>query len=152
MIKNYESESSHQTSPEEMRWLSDALIDQTDERNQPIIRSIYHRFWTEISTAQGSSHNHQAWPGGYLEHIRQVNQFVALLYGSWVDDGVFESLSIDERFTLGEALTVTTLHDIEKPFKVITGPDGQQMKNPALLTKQQRDTFKQAFLRAHGID
>lgn len=152
MASKFETEHKIELDINEIYWLSDALIDGTDERNQPAIRAIYHRYWPEISVAPGSSHNHQAWPGGYLEHIRQVNQFVAHIYSICIDLGIFASLPEEERFSLEEVLTVTSLHDIEKPFKTILGPDGKPIINPNLLTKQQRDDFKWVFFENHGIE
>lgn len=152
MASKHETESQTGVDTDEILWVSDALVDRTDERNQAAVRVIYHKYWELIRDAPGSSHNHQAWQGGYLEHIRQVNHFVDRIYSLWVDLGVFASLPEEERFTLGEALTVTSLHDIEKPFRTILGPDGKPIIDPNLATKQQRDAFKWAFFEEHGID
>lgn len=61
-------------------------------------------------SAPGSSHNHQAWSGGYLDHVFEVLQIAVTTYASLS--------SIRELpFTLSDALLVLFLHDIEKPYK-----------------------------------
>lgn len=141
-----------ETDIEEIRWVTDALLDKTDSVNQAAIRALHHRHWNIISTAPGSSHNHQFWRGGYLEHIRQVNQYVAQLYGNWMEAGVFASLAAEEKFTFEEALTVSTLHDIEKPFRAQFGDDGRLRIDGRLHTKQQRYDFKRQLLDGYGIE
>lgn len=132
-------------------WMAEALIDQTDDTNRRLIIDLHERLWPEIVLAPGSSHNHQAWPGGYREHIKQVNHYVAGIFSLWVTNNVLASLSEEEQFTLPEALTVTSLHDIEKLFKLVRGADGTLRKNHELVSKQQRDDFKLRFLGECGI-
>jgi len=60
--------------------------------------------------APGSSHNHQAYAGGYYNHISDILDYAEFLY---------ESLSKRKKldFTLSDAMLVLFLHDIEKPVK-----------------------------------
>ena len=60
--------------------------------------------------AKGSSYNHQAWIGGYFDHLAEVMNIACQLY---------RSLSSLRKlpFELSEALEVLFLHDVEKPFK-----------------------------------
>jgi len=60
--------------------------------------------------APGSSHNHQAWPGGYLDHVLEVMNIATALYASLSE---WRSLP----FKLPDALLVLFLHDLEKPWK-----------------------------------
>jgi hypothetical protein len=59
----------------------------------------------------GSSHNHQAWEGGYLDHVVETMNLACQLYRTL--NGLRKL-----PFELYEALEVMFLHDIEKPFKV----------------------------------
>lgn len=91
---------------------------------------VYHKFWDfldmipdsnslrKLATdyydlfvkSPGSSYNHQAWDGGYLHHIVETMNVAVQLYA------VLSGLR-PLPFTVADALTVMTLHDIEKPFK-----------------------------------
>lgn len=62
--------------------------------------------------AKGSSHNHQAWEGGYLEHLQQT-LFLAIQLYPMVAKLTYGVPS----FSLMDALVVLFLHDIEKPWK-----------------------------------
>ena len=135
MKTTYESDPTKEIEIDEILWSSEALLDRTDEINQGAIRALYHRHWGIISTAPGSSYNHQFWPGGYLEHVRQVNSYVVYLYNLWTDLGILSSLAEEERFTVAEALTVSSLHDIEKPFRVQFGADGRLRVDGRLQSK-----------------
>jgi hypothetical protein len=64
----------------------------------------------EVLKAKGSTHNHQAWEGGYLHHITEVMNIAVRLYASL-------SSCRPLPFKLKSALTVLFLHDLEKSFK-----------------------------------
>ncbi len=59
----------------------------------------------------GSSHNHQAWPGGYLDHIGDVLAIAETLYTNVAGFP----------FKLSDAILVLFLHDLEKPWKYVEG-------------------------------
>ncbi len=83
------------------------LIDDPNRTNLwAIVRDNQERF----TKAAGSSHNHQAWEGGYLDHVTEVMNLACQLYKT------LNSLR-KLPFELQEALEVMFLHDIEKPFK-----------------------------------
>jgi hypothetical protein len=84
--------------------------------------------------ARGSSHNHQAWDGGYLDHIREVMNIAVVLYQTFK---ILRPLP----FTLADALTVLFLHDVEKPWK-----------HEFHLTKSERPGFRQKMLGQYGIE
>src|SRR5215470_20398319 len=60
-------------------------------------------------SARGSSHNHQAWAGGYADHIREVMNLAVVLHESL---GRLRPLP----FSLSDALVVLFVHDLEKPW------------------------------------
>ncbi len=76
------------------------------ERCQKLLSDNAERFYD----AWGSSHNHQAWTGGYLDHIADVMNLARKLY---VPMTAIRELP----FTIPDALLVLFLHDIEKPWK-----------------------------------
>jgi hypothetical protein len=60
-------------------------------------------------SARGSSHNHQAWVGGYADHVREVMNAAVVLYDAL---GQLRPLP----FSLSDALVVLFVHDLEKPW------------------------------------
>lgn len=82
--------------------------------------------------AVGSSHNHQAWEGGYLDHVTEALNLACWLY---------ETSPRPLPFKLEDALVVMFLHDIEKPFK-------GQCKWP---TKEDRREFRNTFIQQNQI-
>jgi hypothetical protein len=60
--------------------------------------------------AKGSSYNHQAWEGGYLDHIREVMSISLTLYSA------LNSMR-PLPFSINDAVLVLFLHDLEKPWK-----------------------------------
>jgi hypothetical protein len=61
-----------------------------------------------IGNAPGSTKNHQAWEGGYIDHITEVMNIAHWLY---------TSSPRPLPFGLADALEVLFLHDLEKPWK-----------------------------------
>ena len=72
------------------------------------VRELYEHYADKFLHATGSSHNHQAWVGGYIHHIVEC-----LNIARWV----YSTSPRPLPFTLPDALLVLFLHDIEKPFK-----------------------------------
>jgi hypothetical protein len=86
--------------------------------------------------AQGSSNNHQAWEGGYLDHVAEVMNIACQLY---------RALSVRKLpFTLAEALEVMFLHDIEKPF-------AKELKAAGTYSKADRKQFRAEMIKEYGI-
>jgi len=63
-----------------------------------------------FSDAFGSSHNHQAWIGGYLDHIEEVMNIGMILHTSL-------SSIRNLGFSISDVLLILFLHDLEKPWK-----------------------------------
>ena len=74
--------------------------------------------------APGSSHNHQAYDGGYYNHVNDILSYAVMLY---------KDLSKKDKlnFALSDALLVLFLHDIEKPVKYCdtTNESDQEIRN-----------------------
>ena len=97
-----------------------------------------------FKTVQGSTHNHQAWPGGYWDHVQEIMNIAVVLYRN-----------LDELrtlpFTLGEALLVVFLHDIEKPWKYEVGTNGELRHKKTFKTKADAHIFRMQKLKEYGI-
>jgi len=94
-----------------------------------------------IRRAPGSTHNHQVWPGGYVDHVAEVMTFAIMFY---------EAFTAKDRrlpFTLADALVVLFVHDAEKPWRIIEHEGGYEHAFP----KDQVDVFRERLLQEHGI-
>jgi hypothetical protein len=97
-----------------------------------------------FNLARGSTNNHQAWEGGYLDHVTEVMNIAVQLYAC-LDP--LRSLP----FSLSDALLVTYLHDVEKPWKYEQGPDGQLQHRAEVKTKADAQAFRERKLTEYGI-
>jgi hypothetical protein len=88
-----------------------------------------------IVRAQGSSHNHQAWEGGWVNHTQEVMNVAIQLYPTLND---LRPLP----FSVQDALLVLFLHDLEKPFKHLIKP----------YTKENRREWREFALFDMGIE
>ena len=68
-----------------------------------------------FETAQGSTHNHQVWPGGYIDHITDGMNLANHLYTFM--SGFGRPLP----FSRSDALLIFFLHDLEKPWRIKVG-------------------------------
>ena len=84
----------------------------------PNMRSSKRIFKTieEMFGAPGSASNHQAWPGGYWDHVTEVMNFGILLFDLFASTGRIPCLDSEEQFTKNDVLTVLFIHDLEKPY------------------------------------
>jgi hypothetical protein len=86
--------------------------------------------------APGSSHNHQAWEGGYIDHVTETMNIACQLY---------RTLNVRRLpFSLSAALEVMFLHDIEKPF-------AERLKAEERYTKAARKGFRADMIHQYGI-
>ena len=95
-------------------------------------------------TVPGSTHNHQAWPGGYLDHVQEVMNIAFELF-------VRLFLCRPLHFSCADALLVLFLHDIEKPWKYRLGADGHLEHIPELRSKAAQHEFRARKLAEYGI-
>jgi hypothetical protein len=92
--------------------------------------------------APGSTHNHQAWDGGYLDHVAEIMNIATRLYPAL-------HLVRPLPFTLGDVYLVLFLHDLEKPWKYVLGEN--ELLDPALADKAGRMDFRLAKAAEYGI-
>lgn len=97
-----------------------------------------------FQSARGSTHNHQAWSGGYLDHLREAMNAAVVLHGTL--DGLRPL-----PFSLSDALLVLFVHDLEKPWSY-TEVGGHWQRTRSFQSKEDAHAFRLKKLREHGID
>ncbi|HII15745.1 MAG TPA: hypothetical protein HA362_05540 [Nanoarchaeota archaeon] len=121
------------------------FLDMIEEPNGSICRKLLDDNRTLFTAARGSKHNHQAWRGGYLDHITEIMNIAAVLYPQ-----LNEARPLN--FSLSDSLLVLYLHDLEKPWKYTTKEDGTLEVNPALTDKEtQVRSFVEQKIREYGF-
>ncbi len=121
------------------------LIEMIDEPNRSACLRILRDNRVLFQTVQGSTNNHQAWPGGYIDHVREIMNVVVVLYRTL---NALRPLP----FPLSDALLVTYLHDLEKPWKYEIVQDGTLNEIAALRTKEAQHAFRFAKLAEYGVE
>ncbi len=95
--------------------------------------------------AHGSTHNHQAWPGGYIDHITDGMNYACQLYA------LDKAIGRPANFSLSDALLIFFLHDLEKPWRILVGTDGVAQNRAGLDTKALFKKFREEKLRDYGL-
>jgi hypothetical protein len=122
----------------------DSLVAQIDEPNRSACARILADHRALFTTVPGSSHNHQAWPGGYLDHVSEIMNIARVLHDQ------FSALR-PLPFTLSDLLLVVFFHDIEKPWKYELGPDGQLQHKANMQGKEAHQKFRMEMLARYGV-
>lgn len=122
----------------------DGLIAKLDEPNRTACARILSDHRQLFATVQGSTHNHQAWRGGYLDHVTDAMNVAVLLH---------EEMSALRPlpFSLADLLLVVYLHDLEKPWKYELGPDGALRHKAEVSTKEAHQKFRMQKLTEYGV-
>lgn len=120
------------------------LVEMIDSPDRQICQQILLDNGELFRQVQGSSRNHQAWPGGYWDHVVECMNMAAVLYDTLND---LRPLG----FSLSDALLVLFLHDIEKPWKYELDKNGQSQDKPELQDKAARMQFRKAKLDEYGF-
>lgn len=121
------------------------MIEMMEEPFRSACRRSYIENEALFRTARGSTHNHQAWPGGYHDHVEDaMNKAVR---------EVCDELATGRPmpFTLTDALVGVYLHDFEKPWRFKRRPDGSWENTGLMTTKADRHAFREAKIAEYGI-
>ena len=86
------------------------LLERMADPRRDALLQIYDDLAELFHHAAGSSHNHQAWPGGYADHIAECLRINTVTYAAL---NGFRELP----FTEDSAAICLFFHDIEKPFR-----------------------------------
>lgn len=98
-----------------------------------------------FESARGSTHNHQTWDGGYIDHITDGMNYARHLYA------LDASLGRPMHFSLSDALLIFYLHDLEKPWRILVQESGVAMNRPGLDTKDAFKQFRETKLAEYGL-
>lgn len=121
------------------------MIELMDEPYRSSCRRLYDENRELFLLARGSTHNHQAWPGGYHDHIEDGMNYVILFYRAEASTGR------PMPFSLTEALVGFFLHDLEKPWRFEREPDGSWRNTGLMKTKADRAEFRWKKIAEYGI-
>ncbi len=91
-----------------------------------------------IQTAPGSLIKHQAWKGGYIDHLEETMNFAIWLYN-------FMNERRTLPFSISDCLLVLFFHDIEKPFKYCP------TKMILLNSEKEKWDFLQKMLQQYNV-
>ncbi len=89
------------------------FLDILPEPNRSGCKCLLSVNYERFSKSPGSKTKHQAWKGGYIDHLEETMN---------IAEGLYETLSKTKRplsFTLTDAILVIFFHDLEKPFKYV---------------------------------
>jgi hypothetical protein len=121
------------------------LLEMIDKPNGDACLAMLEDHRKLFQRVQGSTHNHQAWPGGYIDHVGEVMNIARFLYTAMY-------LRRPLGFSLSDALLVLFLHDVEKPWKYRLSADGSQLEIiPELVDKAAQHEFRIKRLTEYGI-
>jgi hypothetical protein len=122
----------------------DIMLDFISEPNKSNLKRLLSENLGIFTNARGSSNNHQAWRGGYLDHVKETMNIVTLLHAS---------LATTDRDLpkLEDALLVMFLHDIEKPWKYLLTDEDTWTIHPSMATKQAQHHFRKELLDSYNI-
>ncbi len=123
-----------------MNYLSlETLIGQIQQPERDRVEAILLVHRPAFELAAGSSSKHQAWWGGYLDHVAEVMNLAVVLYDTLSSTGRLVP------FTLSDALLVLFLHDLEKGF-LYNGEDR------APISKAERKAMREDIMRQFDIE
>lgn len=94
---------------------------------------------------RGSTHNHQTWDGGFIDHVLDCTNYAYYLYDF---DSSFGRLL---PFSKSDAILIMFLHDLEKPWRIEVMKDGTVHNRPGLDTKEAFKAFREEKLVEYGI-
>jgi len=135
------------------------MIEMIDDTYRPAIRSLTGDIQDNAVVMPGSTSNHQAWVGGYLDHVVEAMNVGVALYSLFYSTGRLAHLEPQERFSLSDILLVVYLHDLEKAFRIELDNNGQPRLDSEgkyvvradMKSKADREAFKYAMIAKAGI-
>ncbi len=121
------------------------LIDLIDEPHRVICHKILVDNRVLFEKTRGSTHNHQTWEGGYIDHVTDGMNYTCHLYA--FDTAFGRPMP----FTLSDALLVFFLHDLEKPWRIQVDERGKASNREGLQTKDDFKRFRDKKLADYGL-
>lgn len=123
-------------------------IQEIDEVNRKALLSYFDKHSKRIAMSPGSKASHQAWTGGYMDHISHMIQLADSIYY----DNKEPEFWNPSNFTIGDIYLVIFLHDFEKPFRLVEPKFSQEdiKKEFESFGFQLNDMHLNALKYAHG--
>ncbi len=123
----------------------DQLLDLIDEPYKTGTKRLLNENRTLFEKARGSTHNHQTWDGGYIDHVTDGMNYGRHLYA--FDTAFGRPLP----FSLSDVLLIFFLHDLEKPWRILVDAKGNASNKDGLSTKEEFKKFRESKLQEYGI-
>lgn len=111
----------------------ETILESLEDPRRGAIIEFHEEFRTKIHKAKGSSFNHQAWEGGYADHITDAIRIAETLLSSL-------ELIRPTKVNIASAIIVVYFHDIEKMWKYTDG------------TKIDKEEWYTSILPSRGIE
>lgn len=92
----------------------DYYLNLIEGANGVACRQMFEQYKNIFTKSSGSKVKHQAWEGGYIQHLCQCMALAEFLY-----EPIKQIGGVD--FSLSDAILILFLHDLEKPFKYVLG-------------------------------
>lgn len=115
------------------------------EPNRAAALRLYDENLERLTWARGSTHNHQAWEGGWHDHTQEGMNYGIGIYR------FLESTGRPMPFPVTDALLCFYLHDIEKPWRFDRQEDGTWRNVPGMATKAERQAFRVELIARYGF-
>lgn len=122
----------------------DEMLEHMDDPQRTACQRILADHRAIFQNTPGSTHNHQTWLGGYIDHVTDLLNIARVIYPTL---HALRPLP----FTLTDAQFILFQHDIEKPWKYEVGPDGQLQHRPHMDAKSDQHAWRLQFLERYGI-
>ncbi|MDP1694461.1 MAG: hypothetical protein Q8L34_02885 [Candidatus Woesearchaeota archaeon] len=119
------------------------IIELIDEPNRTACVRLVEDNKELFTKARGSKTKHQAWTGGYLDHVVEASNIAIVFYPTL---NALRPLP----FTLSDVLLVLFLHDLEKPWKHDV-QTGRWRDTTSLDTKSKIHEFVEQKIRSYGF-
>jgi len=125
-------------------YIIEEMLEMIDEPNRMACSRILEDNRKLFQTVQGSTNNHQNWPGGYFDHVQEIMNIAVVLYEQL---NSIRSLP----FSLSDLLLVVYLHDVEKPWKYELREDEQLHHKATMQNKEDHQRFRMEKLAEYGV-
>ena len=113
------------------------FLEKIEEPNASRCKKLYKDFEDRFKSAPGSLRKHQAWKGGYIQHIEETMNLGQMIYKEMNE---FRKLT----FSFADVILVLFLHDLEKPFRYV--PTKKEFK-----TDIEKHEFIQSLIKKYKI-
>lgn len=120
------------------------LIDFIDEPSKSCCFKILEENEELFKLAKGSKTKHQAWEGGYLDHVAETMNLAIMLY-----DILNKKRPLP--FSLSDALLVLFLHDLEKPWKQLRKDEIKLEDENGIKNENAIENFKEKLILKYNI-